>query len=88
MAGEQRWIFSDQELQNTPSRKADVDPEKELNYRQQCANLIQDMGQKLQVYPMFFGDLKYTHVLVLVSCFQSYDIFPALASARVIPEPM
>lgn len=53
MAGEQRWIFSNQELQNTPSRKAGVDAEKELTYRQQCANLIQDMGQKLQVYPSF-----------------------------------
>ena len=51
MAGEQRWLFTKEELQNTPSRKAGIDAEKELNYRQQCANLIQDMGQKLQVYP-------------------------------------
>lgn len=50
MAGE-RWIFSREEIANSPSRKCGMDAEKELNYRQQTANMIQDMGQKLQVYP-------------------------------------
>ena len=51
MAGVHRWQFTPDELQNTPSRKAGIDSDKELNYRQQCANLIQDMGQRLNVYP-------------------------------------
>ncbi|XP_062570389.1 cyclin-T1-like [Saccostrea cucullata] len=49
MAGE-RWIFTNSQLVNTPSRKCGIDSDKELTYRQQAANLIQDMGQKLQVF--------------------------------------
>ena len=46
-----RFYFSKEQLQNTPSRKNGVDPEKEQSYRQQAATLIQDMGQRLSVYP-------------------------------------
>jgi len=46
---ENRWIFTSEQLSNTPSRKCGLDNEKESNYRQQAASLIQDMGQKLQV---------------------------------------
>ena len=63
MAGELRWLFTKEELVNTPSRKAGIDAEKELNYRQQCANLIQDMGQKLQVYPYFSLSFPHLHML-------------------------
>lgn len=45
----EKWIFSREKLQDTPSRKAGIDTEKELSYRQQAANLIQDMGQRLSV---------------------------------------
>ena len=50
MAGE-RWLFTRSQLANTPSRKCGQSSDKELTWRQQAANLIQDMGQKLQVYP-------------------------------------
>ena len=46
-----RFYFSKEQLQNTPSRKNGVDPEKEQSYRQQAATLIHDMGQRLSVYP-------------------------------------
>uniref|UniRef100_G1MD45 Cyclin-T1 n=1 Tax=Ailuropoda melanoleuca TaxID=9646 RepID=G1MD45_AILME len=36
-------------LENTPSRRCGVEADKELSYRQQAANLIQDMGQRLNV---------------------------------------
>lgn len=49
MAKCERWYFSKEELENSPSRKCGIDAEKEANYRQQAANLIQDMGQKLKV---------------------------------------
>lgn len=52
-AGSKRWIFTAEQLQNTPSRKDGVDGKKELYYRQQAASTIQDLGQKLQVYPFF-----------------------------------
>ena len=38
---------------DTPSRKHGIDSDKELSYRHQAANLIQDMGQRLSVYPRF-----------------------------------
>ncbi|KAJ8307560.1 hypothetical protein KUTeg_015644 [Tegillarca granosa] len=47
MAGD-RWIFTQSQLGDTPSRKCGIDSGKELMYRQQAANLIQDMGQRLQ----------------------------------------
>lgn len=49
MAGSDRWYFTKDVLANTPSRKCGIDADKELSYRQQAANLIQDMGQRLQV---------------------------------------
>ncbi|XP_064644218.1 cyclin-T1-like isoform X2 [Lineus longissimus] len=51
MAGgkEDRWCFTKAQIENSPSRKCGIDAEKELSYRQQAANYIQDMGQRLQV---------------------------------------
>lgn len=51
MAGQEKWYFTRDQLINSPSRKCGLDADKELAYRQQAANLIQDMGQRLQVYP-------------------------------------
>uniref|UniRef100_A0A8C7E4E3 Cyclin N-terminal domain-containing protein n=1 Tax=Naja naja TaxID=35670 RepID=A0A8C7E4E3_NAJNA len=47
--GSSRWFFSRERLENTPSRHCGVEADKELSYRQQAANLIQDMGQRLNV---------------------------------------
>ncbi|XP_042323618.1 cyclin-T2-like isoform X5 [Sceloporus undulatus] len=44
-----RWFFTREQLENTPSRRCGVEGDKELSYRQQAANLIQDMGQRLNV---------------------------------------
>ncbi|MBN3324759.1 CCNT2 protein, partial [Atractosteus spatula] len=44
-----RWFFTREQLEATPSRRCGVEPDKELSYRQQAANLIQDMGQRLNV---------------------------------------
>lgn len=48
-AKEKRWYFSESQLTNTPSVRAGIALEKELSYRQQSANFIQDMGQRLEV---------------------------------------
>lgn len=56
MAGAQeKWYFTKEQLQTSPSRKCGLDADKELAYRQQAANLIQDMGQRLQVYPFYYS---------------------------------
>ncbi|KAK7792973.1 hypothetical protein R5R35_007617 [Gryllus longicercus] len=49
MAADERWYFTKEQLANTPSRRCGYDVEKELSYRQHCANFIQDMGQRLLV---------------------------------------
>jgi len=52
MAADEKWYFTKEQLANTPSRKCGYEIDKELSYRQQAANFIQDMGQRLQVYPL------------------------------------
>ncbi|KAI2525139.1 CCNT2 isoform 8 [Pan troglodytes] len=44
-----RWFFTREQLENTPSRRCGVEADKELSCRQQAANLIQEMGQRLNV---------------------------------------
>ncbi|XP_072253959.1 cyclin-T2a isoform X2 [Leuresthes tenuis] len=44
-----KWFFTREQLENTPSRRCGVEPDRELSYRQQAANLVQDMGQRLNV---------------------------------------
>lgn len=46
---DQRWYFTIEQLQNSPSRVQGIDADKELELRQQAAYLIQDMGQRLRV---------------------------------------
>ena len=47
--GSKRWYFSEEKLASSPSRKWNIPADKEESYRQQAANFIQDMGQRLQV---------------------------------------
>ncbi|XP_046484278.1 cyclin-T isoform X1 [Neodiprion pinetum] len=49
MAADEKWYFTKEQLATTPSRRCGFDADKELSYRQQAANFIQDMGQRLSV---------------------------------------
>ncbi|XP_054279998.1 cyclin-T-like [Macrosteles quadrilineatus] len=49
MEPDEKWYFTKEQLANTPSRKCGYDADRELSCRQQAANFIQDMGQRLQV---------------------------------------
>lgn len=44
-----RWYFTKEDLAQTPSIRMGLTQAKELSYRQQAANFIQDMGQQLRV---------------------------------------
>lgn len=44
-----RWYFTKDELERSPSKNHGVDADKEMSYRQQTANLIQDMGHRLKL---------------------------------------
>lgn len=63
-----KWYFTRQQLNKTPSRDNGIDYEKELSYRQQAANLIQDMGQRLSVYPLKFEFLITSCLVKLRNC--------------------
>lgn len=72
MAGE-RWIFTKEQLLNTPSRKSGIENDKELIYRQQAANLIQDMGQRLQVTQLCINTaIVYMHRFYMFHSFQKF----------------
>lgn len=78
MAAEERWYFTKEEINNSPSRRCGIDAEKELSYRQQGANLIQDMGQRLQVYP-------FVERVFCVSHFSALGHLTSSCSARNFP---
>lgn len=65
MAADEKWYFTKDQLANTPSRKCGIDADKELSYRQQAANFIQDMGQRLSVYPFFASYITLSTVLFI-----------------------
>lgn len=46
-----KWFMSLEQVQNSPSRREGIPSDQELNLRQKAAYLIQEMGQKLRVYP-------------------------------------
>ena len=46
-----RWILSQEQVKNTPSRQQGMDDITETHQRQHAANLVQEIGQRLQVYP-------------------------------------
>ena len=45
-----KWYFAREQIRNSPSVRDGIDSAKELGYRQQCANFVQDIGQRLAVY--------------------------------------
>ncbi len=57
-----KWYYTRQQIDNSPSRRAGLDPDKELSYRQQAANLLQDMGQRLNVYLLSRGRRRLTQL--------------------------
>uniref|UniRef100_G3RNV4 Cyclin T1 n=1 Tax=Gorilla gorilla gorilla TaxID=9595 RepID=G3RNV4_GORGO len=82
-----RWYFTREQLENSPSRRFGVDPDKELSYRQQAANLLQDMGQRLNVSQLTINTaIVYMHRFYMI---QSFTQFPAalFLAAKVEEQP-
>lgn len=68
------WYFTKEQLESTPSKQCGVEPYKELSYRQQAANFIQDMGQKLKVSQLCINTaIVYMHRFYV---FHSFTRFP------------
>ncbi|KAM4626541.1 cyclin-T2 isoform 2-T2 [Discoglossus pictus] len=68
-----RWFFTREQLENSPSRRCGVEADKELSYRQQAANLIQDMGQRLNVSQLTINTaIVYMHRFYMHHSFSKY----------------
>ncbi|XP_076063635.1 uncharacterized protein LOC143038398 isoform X3 [Oratosquilla oratoria] len=80
MAGDERWYFTKEDINNSPSRRCGIDAEKELSYRQQGANLIQDMGQRLQV-----NQLAINTAIVYLHRFYMFHSFPRFHRNSMAP---
>uniref|UniRef100_A0A8C9VEC8 Cyclin T1 n=1 Tax=Scleropages formosus TaxID=113540 RepID=A0A8C9VEC8_SCLFO len=91
-AANNKWYFTREEIENSPSRRAGLDPDKELSYRQQAANLLQDMGQRLNVYLFFTINIHdHTYAFVRFNFLSSFSqvIAPAtlFLAAKVEEQP-
>ncbi|XP_074538077.1 cyclin-T1 isoform X2 [Halichoeres trimaculatus] len=88
-----KWYYTRQQIDNSPSRRAGLDPDKELSYRQQAANLLQDMGQRLNVSQLTINTaIVYMHRFYMVQSFTKFHrnvISPAalFLAAKVEEQP-
>ncbi|XP_034731542.1 cyclin-T1 isoform X2 [Etheostoma cragini] len=88
-----KWYYTRQQIENSPSRRAGLDPDKELSYRQQAANLLQDMGQRLNVSQLTINTaIVYMHRFYMVQSFTRFHrnvISPAalFLAAKVEEQP-
>ncbi|CAN9515231.1 unnamed protein product [Ophioblennius macclurei] len=88
-----RWYYSRPQIHCSPSRRAGLDPDKELSYRQQAANLLQDMGQRLNVSQLTINTaIVYMHRFYMVQSFTRFHrnvIAPAalFLAAKVEEQP-
>nr|XP_020443392.1 cyclin-T1-like [Monopterus albus] len=88
-----KWYYTRQQIDDSPSRRAGLDPDKELSYRQQAANLLQDMGQRLNVSQLTINTaIVYMHRFYMVQSFTRFHrnvIAPAalFLAAKVEEQP-
>ncbi|KAM6154970.1 cyclin-T1 isoform 2-T2 [Erethizon dorsatum] len=88
-----RWYFTREQLENSPSRRFGLDADKELSYRQQAANLLQDMGQRLNVSQLTINTaIVYMHRFYMIQSFTQFhrtSVAPAalFLAAKVEEQP-
>uniref|UniRef100_A0A8C5LYZ6 Cyclin-like domain-containing protein n=1 Tax=Leptobrachium leishanense TaxID=445787 RepID=A0A8C5LYZ6_9ANUR len=87
-----RWYFTREQLERSPSRRAGCDADKELSNRQQAANLLQDMGQRLNVSQLTINTaIVYMHRFYMVQSFTRFNrnVTPAaiFLAAKVEEQP-
>uniref|UniRef100_A0A3Q3W1Z4 Cyclin-like domain-containing protein n=1 Tax=Mola mola TaxID=94237 RepID=A0A3Q3W1Z4_MOLML len=68
-----KWLFTRDQLENTPSRRCGIEADRELSYRQQAANLIQDIGQRLNVSQLIINTaIVYMHRFYMINSFTKF----------------
>uniref|UniRef100_A0A3Q0RC98 Cyclin-T1 n=1 Tax=Amphilophus citrinellus TaxID=61819 RepID=A0A3Q0RC98_AMPCI len=78
-----KWYFIRQQIDNSPSRRAGLDPDKELSYRQQAANLLQDMGQRLNSQLTINTAIVYMHRFYMIQSFTRFHRNQVIAPAAL-----
>ncbi|XP_038150700.1 cyclin-T2b [Cyprinodon tularosa] len=69
-----KWLFTREQLENTPSRRCGIEADRELSYRQQAANLIQDIGQRLNVSQLIINTaIVYMHRFYMINSFTKFN---------------
>ncbi|KAK2713461.1 hypothetical protein QYM36_009360 [Artemia franciscana] len=77
-----QWFFTKEQIMNSPSRRYGMDYDKEMSHRQQAANLIQDMGQTLQVNQLCINTaIVYMHRFYMFHSFTQFHRNSIAASA-------
>uniref|UniRef100_A0A8C5U2M5 Cyclin-like domain-containing protein n=1 Tax=Malurus cyaneus samueli TaxID=2593467 RepID=A0A8C5U2M5_9PASS len=80
-------VLSREQLERSPSRRAGLDPDKELSYRQQAANLLQDMEQRLNVSQLTINTaIVYMHRFYMVQSFTQFHRNVTLFLAAKVEE--
>ncbi|KAM9327441.1 cyclin-T2b [Pholidichthys leucotaenia] len=68
-----KWLFTREQMENTPSRRCGIEADRELSYRQQAANLIQEIGQKLNVSQLIINTaIVYMHRFYMIHSFTKF----------------
>ncbi|XP_038864667.1 cyclin-T1-like [Salvelinus namaycush] len=85
-----KWYFTREQIENSPSRRAGLDPDKELSYRQQAANLLQDSDSMSQL--TINTAIVYMHRFYMIQSFTRFHrnvIAPAtlFLAAKVEEQP-
>ncbi|XP_063283341.1 cyclin-T2-like [Pelobates fuscus] len=79
------WLFSQQQLDNTPSRQCGVTTDKELLFRQEAASLIQDLGQRLDMSQLTINTaVVYMHRFYMQQSFTKYHRYDISSAALVV----
>ena len=60
------WIFTEEKIENSPSRKCNMNAETELRNRQHTAMFIQDVADVLRLYPFYYVQIVYFNCNVFV----------------------
>ncbi|XP_058498184.1 cyclin-T1-like [Solea solea] len=87
------WYYTRQQMDNSPSRRTGIYPDKELSHRQQAAKLIQDMGQQLNMSQLAINTaIVYMHRFYMIQSFTRFHrnvVAPAtlFLAAKVEEQP-
>ncbi|CAG5099979.1 Oidioi.mRNA.OKI2018_I69.XSR.g16785.t1.cds [Oikopleura dioica] len=79
---EERWFFSKNEIEDTPSASDGIGHYDELRYRQHAANLIQECGKQLKLAQLPINTaIVFSHRFFMVHSFKKFNKYDVAAAA-------